>query len=252
MSAGSASKRPPRSTSPALPNECIRVAGERSLDQRQRALSHRLLVEADQQGFPPELLPGPVAEVEKQDWHKKYEESLNDALTHVERQWSRRRRPRARLQASVVFLTNVVPELTLVGGILVMLYRFNGRQDLPWSVVAILTPFLLTLVVLILFHLLVNWVLPLRWPSIPRGVQTSFGKAGRGTAYRRVRPVAGRIERSVGRRAGAKLANCWTRPMKSTSTWIANNRPLTSKASTATEEPMTDPQPDIGGKQVAG
>ena len=119
-------------------HECIRVAGERSLDQRQRALSHRLLVEADRQGFPPELLPGPVAEIEKQDWHKKYEESLNDALTHVERQWSRPTGVRAWLQASVVFLTNVVPELTLVGGILVMLYRFMVSQDLPWSVVAIL------------------------------------------------------------------------------------------------------------------
>ena len=27
-------------------------------------------------------------------------------------------------------------------------------------------PFLLTLVVLILFHLLIDWVLPLRWPTI--------------------------------------------------------------------------------------
>ena len=40
-------------------HECIRVAGERSLDQRTRALRHRLLVQADGQGFPPDLLPGP-------------------------------------------------------------------------------------------------------------------------------------------------------------------------------------------------
>ena len=34
------------------------------------------------------------------------------------------------------------------------------------SIFSILLPFLLTLVVLVLFHLLVNWVLPLRWPNI--------------------------------------------------------------------------------------
>jgi hypothetical protein len=164
--AGSGQQPPAAVNLANFTHECIRVAGERSLDQRQRALSNRLLVEADQQGFPPELLPGPVAEVEKQDWHKQYEESLNDALTHVERQWSQPSGVRAWLQASVVFLTNVVPELTLVGGILVMLYRFLVSRDLDWSLVAILTPFLLTLVVLILFHLLVNWVLPLRWPNI--------------------------------------------------------------------------------------
>jgi 50S ribosome-binding GTPase len=147
-------------------HECIRIAGERSLDQRQRALSHRLLVEADQRGFPPELLPGPVGEIERQDWHKRYEEALNESLNHVEQQWSRPTGVRAWLQRAIVLLTNVVPELTLVGSILVMLYRFIVSQDMPWSLVAILTPFLLTVAVLILFHLLVNWVLPLRWPNI--------------------------------------------------------------------------------------
>jgi hypothetical protein len=147
-------------------HECIRVAGQRSLDQRQRALSHRLLVEADQQGYPPELLPGPVGEVEKQDWHKQYEDSLNDALTHVERQWSRPSGVRAWLQAGLVRLANVVPELTLVAAILVLLWRYFMQDNFQPSIFSILLPFLLTLVVLILFHLLANWVLPLRWPNI--------------------------------------------------------------------------------------
>jgi hypothetical protein len=163
----SGGQQPPAAVNLAnFTHECIRVAGERSLDQRQRALSHRLLVEADQQGFPADLLPRPVDEVEKQDWHQRYEEALNESLTQVERQWSKPTGIRAGVQGTIVLLTNVVPELTLVGGILVMLYRFLVTRDLDWSLVAILTPFLLTLAVLILFHLLVNWVLPLRWPNI--------------------------------------------------------------------------------------
>jgi hypothetical protein len=147
-------------------HECIRVAGERSLDQRQRALTHRLLVEADRHGFPPELLPGPANEVERQDWHRRYEEALNESLTHVERQWSQPTGIRAWLQAGLVHVANYLPDLTLVGGILVLLYKFFVTQDLPWSVVSILTPFLITLVVLVLLHMLVNLVLPLRWPAI--------------------------------------------------------------------------------------
>lgn len=150
-------------------HECIRKAGERSLDQRQKALAHRLMVEADQQGFPPELLPDPDAEIERFDWHKKFEESLNESLTEVEQQWSKPTGVRSWLQSIVVMVANLAPELTLIGAILVMLYRFIVSQDLQWSLVAILTPFLLTLVVLVLFHLVINLVLPLRWPTIRGG-----------------------------------------------------------------------------------
>jgi 50S ribosome-binding GTPase len=165
--AGGGGQQPPAAVNLAnFTRECIRVAGERSLDQRQRALSHRLLVEADQQGYPPDLLPGPVAGVEKLDWHKQYEESLNDALTHVERQWSRPTGVRAWLQAGLVRFANVIPELTLVAAILVLIWRYFMQENFQPSIFSILLPFLLTLVVLILFHLLVNWVLPLRWPNI--------------------------------------------------------------------------------------
>jgi hypothetical protein len=157
-------------------HECIRVAGERSLDQRQRALSHRLLVEADRQGFPPDLLPQPVAEVERQDWHRRYEGALNDSLTHVERQWSQPTGARAWLQAGLVRLANVVPELTLVAAILALLWRYFMTESFQPTVFSIVLPFLLTLVVLVLFHLLVNWVLPLRWPNIRGEFKRQLGR----------------------------------------------------------------------------
>jgi hypothetical protein len=165
--AGGAGQQPPAAVNLAgFTHECIRVAGERSLDRRQRALANRLLVEADQQTFPPELLPQPVADVGKQDWHKRYEESLNEALTHVERQWARPTGVRAWLQAALVWAANIVPELTLMAAIIVLLWRYFVQENFQPSLFSILLPFLITLVVLLLLHLLVNWVLPLRWPTI--------------------------------------------------------------------------------------
>jgi hypothetical protein len=147
-------------------HDCIRAAGQRGLDQRQRALSNRLLVEADQNGFPPEVLPPTVAEVEKQNWHELYGSDLNDSLSHVERQWSRPTGLRSWMQAVLVQSANFVPGLTLVAAIIVLLWRYFMQENFQPSIFSILLPFLLTLVVLILFHLLVDWVLPLRWPTI--------------------------------------------------------------------------------------
>ncbi len=147
-------------------HECIRVAGERSLDQRQKALAHRLLVEADQQGFPPDLLPLPVHEVTALDWRGQYEGALNESLTHVEQQWSRPTGGRAWLQAALVRAANIVPEVVLIASILVLLWRYFMVETFNPTVFSILLPFLLTLVVLILLHLVINLVLPLRWPNI--------------------------------------------------------------------------------------
>jgi hypothetical protein len=147
-------------------HDCIRAAGQRGLDQRQRALSNRLLVEADQTGFPPELLPPAVEVVERQNWHEQYSQALNESLAHVERQWSRPTGLRSWMQAVLVQLANFLPSLTLVAAIIVLLWRYFMQESFQPSIFSILLPFLLTLVVLILFHLLVDWILPLRWPTI--------------------------------------------------------------------------------------
>jgi hypothetical protein len=165
--AGRAEQQPTAAVNLAgFTHECIRVAGERSLDQRLKALRHRLLVEADEQGFPPDLLPVPTAEVEKRDWHGQFEGALNESLNHVELQWSRPTGVRGWLQAGLVWLANVVPEVVLIGAILVLLWQYFVAGTLNATLFSVLVPFLITLVVLILFHLLINLVLPLRWPKI--------------------------------------------------------------------------------------
>src|SRR5262249_49520345 len=66
----------------------------------------------------------------------------------------------------LVSLANVVPEIVLIAAILWLLWRYFVTGDFQPTVFSVLVPFLITLVVLILFHLLVNLVLPLRLPNI--------------------------------------------------------------------------------------
>ena len=147
-------------------HECIRLAGERSLDTRHKALAHKLLVEADSHDFPSDLLPAPVSDAVKLDWREKFETGLNDALTAVEQQWSKPSGPRAWLQAALIRFANFAPELTLIASILVILWRVMVEQNQPLTLTLIFVPFFLTLLVLVLLQIIVNVVLPLRWPAI--------------------------------------------------------------------------------------
>ncbi len=150
-------------------HEAIRVASERSLDQRMQALAHKLLVAADQEGIPAELLSEPVEQAAESDWRKRFEEALNESLDTVERRWSKPTGVRGWLQTSLVWTANMLPELTLIGAILVLLWNYFMSKTFQPTVFSVVLPFLLTLVVLILMHLLINLLLPLRWPNIRGG-----------------------------------------------------------------------------------
>lgn len=147
-------------------HECIRLAGERSLDQRHKALAHKLLVEADSHNFPPELLPAPVSAAASADWRDRFEHALNDALTAVEQQWSKPSGPRAWLQYAFIRVANYLPELTLIGSFLVVLWGVLVTQKIALALFPFLAPFLLTFLVLVVLQVVINLVLPMRWPGI--------------------------------------------------------------------------------------
>jgi energy-coupling factor transporter ATP-binding protein EcfA2 len=147
-------------------HDCVRLAGERSLDQRHQALAHKLLVEADSHGIPPDLLPVPVGDASKLDWRDRFETGLNDALTAVEQQWTQPTGPRAWLQSALIRFCNIAPELTLIASILVILWGVIVERSIQPTLFLIVLPFFLTLLVLVLLQIVVHLVLPLRWPSI--------------------------------------------------------------------------------------
>lgn len=144
---------------------CTSVAGERHLDARGRALANRLLVEADQQGYPLSLLSPPTEAAAQIDWRKRYAEALIDILHTVEQQWSKPTGTRRILQSTLIFLADWVPSLALLAACVLLLWQYTLRtRHFEWG--DILLPFIVVLIVLIILHIAIAIVLPLRWPAI--------------------------------------------------------------------------------------
>ncbi len=147
---------------------CSDLAASRHLDARGRALANRLLVEADAHGFPLSLLSEPVEAATKIDWRGRYAQALIEVLQAVEQQWSRPTGLRRWVQTGLVLLSDWMPPLALLGMCIALLYRYfdpSGRGYQVQLADALLPP-ALTLIVLIVLHLLITLLLPLRWRNI--------------------------------------------------------------------------------------
>ncbi|MBL8797764.1 MAG: 50S ribosome-binding GTPase [Planctomycetia bacterium] len=149
---------------------CTSVAGERQLDARTRALSHRLLVEADKNGFPLELLNEPTENASKIDWRQRYADALMEVLQHVEQQWSKPTGPRRWINGVITIMANVMPPLVLFasyGLVLWNVFQLPGSGNMELSLqTVLLVPLAITLIFLVMLHLLIAVVLPLRWNRI--------------------------------------------------------------------------------------
>jgi hypothetical protein len=153
--------------------DCSEVATRRQLDARNKALANRLLVEADQQGLPLSVLTDPVESLARADWRPRYTVALNEVLYHVEQQWTRPTGGRWVIQTLIVWAADWLPLVALLAALVMMLLRTFGVVEikglpaptmLEWFVVPIIV-----LAVLVVLHLLIALLLPLRWPAI-RGV----------------------------------------------------------------------------------
>jgi hypothetical protein len=149
----------------AFTASCSSAAGERHLDARNRALANRLQVEADQLGFPVELLHEPTDRSSKIDWRQRYSHILVEVLGDIEQQWSRPTGTRRWLQGGVVWLANQLPLVALLGVCILMLWQYTvqGRQLFLGD---LLLPVVVVFIVLVILHILITLVLPLRWPTI--------------------------------------------------------------------------------------
>jgi hypothetical protein len=148
---------------------CTTVAGERQLDARNRALADRLLVEADKNGFPLELLNEPIDKAGKIDWRQRYAEALIEILKHVESQWSKPTGVRRWVHGGLTLIGNIMPPIVLFAAYGVMLWNFfmvEHRDRTPDLTNVLLVPLAITLVSLVMLHLIIIFVLPLRWSKI--------------------------------------------------------------------------------------
>jgi hypothetical protein len=145
---------------------CARAAGERVLGQRMTALTNRLLVEADQKGFPIALLGDRTTETARLDWEDRVTRVVVDALTEVEREATKPTGWRRLVRGTVGLLGNMLPEAVLIGSILVLMYLFFVEQWVPNSLLHVLLPVYATLAVLVVMHVVILFALPVRWPAI--------------------------------------------------------------------------------------
>lgn len=145
--------------------QCARTAGERVLDQRTTALVNRLLVEADQRGFPLSLLSEPTGTVGRMDWRDRITRAVIDALSEVEREATNPTGWRRAVRGTLTALANTLPELALVVTAGTLLFNFIVQQ-IPPGMFEMSLVGLVPLVVIISLHLLIVMLLPIRWPAI--------------------------------------------------------------------------------------
>jgi hypothetical protein len=149
----------------AFVQDCARAAGERVLDQRTTALINRLLVEADQRGFPVQLLNDPTHAVGRLDWRERVTRTVIDALAEVEQACTHPTGWRRAVRGTVTLLANTLPEVALIATAAVLLWNFFMHGQTP-ELFRMLLVVLVPLVVIIVLHLVILFILPVRWPTI--------------------------------------------------------------------------------------
>jgi hypothetical protein len=141
------------------------AAASRHLDARGKALGNRLLLEADCQGFPLDLLTEPTEAVARMDWRQRFALALGEVLHDVEQQWTHPTGGRKVLQRVLVLVADWLPPLALLAAFIRILWQYFYAEVTP-HLLDFLLPFIVLLAVLVVLHILVSLLLPLRWTKI--------------------------------------------------------------------------------------
>jgi GTPase Era involved in 16S rRNA processing len=148
-----------------LTRGCIRVARERALDQRFRALGNRLLWEAEKNGFPMSLLNDRLQQAGVLDWDLRLQEAVGEAFHTTERSCLQPEGIQRWQQKALIWLGNTLPVVTFFGGYLLIMYRFYLRDISPVAL-DLFAPVFFSLLALVILHGFMNWLLPINWRTI--------------------------------------------------------------------------------------
>lgn len=152
----------------SLINTCSSTAAERHLDARFRALTNRLLVAADQQGYPLNLLNEPTEAVIREDWRHRNAQNLREVLKRIHATWTAPSGIQRLFHGLVFRIANWGPGIVLLALAGRLLWRYadpmGAGHQVQWLDLFMLLLFLL--IVLVGLHLLILFALPFRWPTI--------------------------------------------------------------------------------------
>jgi energy-coupling factor transporter ATP-binding protein EcfA2 len=146
---------------------CSAAAAQQHLDARFKALSNRLLVEADTLGLPLQMLGEATESVNRLDWKSRHAQAMIEVISEVEREWSNPTGVRRGVQWLLIVAANWLPLLAFgaTGTLLLWDYTMaEPRHSFEWS--DLLKPVAVLFITLVLLHIIIALVLPLRWPAI--------------------------------------------------------------------------------------
>jgi 50S ribosome-binding GTPase len=144
---------------------CSTVAGDRHLNARCQALPDRLLVEASQKGFPLALLNQPTEAAARIEWRNIFGQILAEILQQVQGEWSEPAGWRRWLQTALVWAADWLPGIAFLAGCIRLLWRYFVTDD-TIGLFDFFKPLLILLFVLIVLHLIMLFLMPMRWPAI--------------------------------------------------------------------------------------
>ncbi len=202
--------------------DCAKAAGERVLDQRATALVNKLLVDADQRGFPLALLQERTAAVSRLDWRDRVTRAVIDALAEVERRATHPTGWRKALRGTLGVAANTLPEVALVATAAVLLWDFFVVGNTDISLFRLSLVGLVPLVVIIVLHLLILMLLPIRWPAIRGEFRRELGAKLEAELERVYRPIPG--ETAAALAAERAEVDALVADTKQVSDWLAERQ----------------------------
>jgi energy-coupling factor transporter ATP-binding protein EcfA2 len=144
---------------------CSQAASEQHLDARNRALANRLLIEADNQKFPLNVLSEPTEAAAQLDWRSMHAQAMVEVLGQIETTWSHPTGLKRIAQALIIFLADWLP-LVACGTMVTKLLWDYTMENRTFNMGDLLLPGVVMVLVVVILHVLIAGFLPLRWLAI--------------------------------------------------------------------------------------
>jgi hypothetical protein len=151
----------------AFSRACSGIAAERHLDARGRALPNRLLVLAEEAGFPVGLLAGPTETAARSDWQQRFAAVLIEVLHESESQWAKPTGARRVVQHTLVWLGDLLPALAVIVSSAFLLYDYfwsEAHRLFSWT--DLFLPLAAVFFTLLILYVVIILLLPISWPAI--------------------------------------------------------------------------------------